>query len=77
MKLYFMKKMGMIHKIIGIVLVLAGVISYLFPVPGSTMLVVLGFVWLIGKNKTMFFLKEVLGKKIFKLLKIKKAVKDI
>jgi len=65
------------HKIIGIVLILIGMISYVFPVPGSTLLVALGFVWLIGKVKTLIFLKEILGKKIFKLLKIDKVVKDI
>ena len=65
------------HKIIGIVLILIGMISYVFPVPGSTLLVALGFVWLIGKVKTLIFLKEILGKKVFKLLKIDKVVKDI
>jgi len=72
-----MKGWYFFHKIIGIALILIGLVSYLFPIPGSTLLVALGFVWLIGKDKTLFFLKEVLGKKIFKLLKIKKVVKDI
>ncbi len=54
-----------------------GLISYIFPVPGSTVLVVLGFVWLIGKNKSISFLRKILGKKIFKSLKIKEVVKDI
>lgn len=72
-----MFKSGMIHKIIGITLILIGLVSYMFPIPGSTVLVALGFVWLIGKNRTIYFLREVLGKKIFKLLKIKKVVKEI
>lgn len=67
----------MVHKTIGIFLILVGAISYMFPIPGSTLLVALGFVWLIGKNRTLFFLKKVLGNKIFKLLKIDKIVKDI
>ena len=70
-------KSEMVHKMIGIALILIGLISYVFPVPGSTVLVALGFVWLIGKNRTLYFLREVLGKKIFKLLKIKKVVKEI
>ena len=67
----------MVHKIIGIFLIFIGVVSYMFPIPGSTLLVALGFVWLIGKNKTLFFLKKVLGSKIFKLLKIGKVIKEI
>ena len=70
-------KTGIIHKIIGTALIIVGLISYIFPIPGSTVLVALGFVWLIGKDRTLYFLKEVLGKKIFKLLKIKKVVKEI
>ena len=66
-----------IHKIIGILLIFIGVVSYLFPIPGSTILVILGFVWLIGKNKSISFLRKILGKKIFKSLKIKEVVKDI
>jgi hypothetical protein len=74
-----MKKLELrvVHKAIGIGLIIIGLISYVFPIPGSTVLVVLGFVWLIGKNKTLYFLREILGKKIFKLLKIKKVVKEI
>lgn len=72
-----MFKSGMIHKTIGVFLILIGLISYVFPMPGSTVLVALGFVWLIGKSRTISFLREVLGKKIFKLLKIKKVVKEI
>jgi len=72
-----MKNLNIIHKIIGISFIVVGLISYIFPVPGSTVLVVLGFVWLIGKDRSLYFLKEILGKKIFKLLKIKKVVKEI
>jgi hypothetical protein len=66
-----------IHKIIGIFLILVGFVSYIFPIPGSTLLVALGFVWLIGKNKALSFLRKILGSKIFKLLKIKKVVEEI
>ncbi len=72
-----MKNLSVVHRIIGISFIVVGLISYIFPVPGSTVLVVLGFVWLIGKNKSLSFLRKILGKKIFKSLKIKEVVKDI
>jgi|GEM_PF-2529291 len=66
-----------IHKIIGVTLILVGILSYVLPVPGSTLLVVLGIVWLLGRNKAGRFLKKVFGEKVFKLLKIKNAIKKI
>ena len=74
-----MKKLELkiIHKLIGVSFIIIGLISYMFPVPGSTVLVALGLVWLIGKRRALYFLREILGKKIFKLLKIKKVVKEI
>jgi len=38
---------------------------------------ILGFVWLIGKNKTSYFLREILGKKVFGFLKVGGIVKKI
>jgi hypothetical protein len=39
-----MKRWEIFHKILGIVFVIAGLASYPTPVPGSTLLIVLGFV---------------------------------
>ncbi|MEI6580781.1 MAG: hypothetical protein WCO07_01270 [bacterium] len=74
-----MKKLELevIHKAIGIFLIVLGLISYVFPIPGSTLLVVLGLVWLIGKYRAISFLRKILGIKIFKLLRIKKIIKDL
>lgn len=66
-----MKEWKIFQKILGVFLVLIGLISYLVPVPGSTLLIVLGLVSLVGKNKTLYFLREILGKKFFKFLKIR------
>jgi len=76
---FLMKKPELItiHKIIGVTLILVGILSYVLPVPGSTLLVVLGIVWLLGRNKAGRFLKKVFGEKVFKLLKIKNAIKKI
>ncbi|MCM2338891.1 MAG: hypothetical protein NDI62_00315 [Burkholderiales bacterium] len=74
-----MKKLELeiFHKLIGIFLIILGLISYIFPIPGSTLLVALGFVWLVGKEKTLSFLRMALNKKIFRSLKIDKLIKDI
>ncbi|MFA6257833.1 MAG: hypothetical protein WC671_02360 [Candidatus Paceibacterota bacterium] len=72
-----MKKWEYFHKICGIIFILIGIITYLTPVPGSTLLIILGCIWLIGKKRTSYFLKEVLGKKIFNFLKIKILVKKL
>ncbi len=72
-----MNKFEIIHKMIGMGLILIGLISYIFPIPGSTLLIVLGFVWLIGKTRSISFLRKILGKKIFRLLKTKKVVEEI
>ena len=66
-----------LHKIIGVLLIILGLTSYVFPAPGSTLLVSIGFVWLMGKDRTLYFLREILGKKIFKSLKIKSIVRKV
>jgi chromate transport protein ChrA len=70
-----MNKSTKIHKILGIIFIFIGIILYPTPIPGSTLLVVLGFIWIIGKKRTLHFLKEKLNKKLFKFLKIKKIIK--
>lgn len=65
------------HKILGILFIITGVIFWITPIPGTTLLIILGFVWLIGKNRTTYFLKEILGKKVFKFLKVRSVVKKL
>lgn len=72
-----MKKLENFHKILGALFIITGVIFWITPIPGTTLLIILGFVWLVGKNKTTYFLKEVLGKKVFKFLKIRSVVKKL
>ena len=52
-------------------------VFYFTPLPGTTLLIIIGFIWLVGKNKTIHFIKEVLGKKLFKSLKIKGAFRKV
>lgn len=72
-----MKNWLTFHKIVGILFILIGVVSYPTPIPGSTILIMLGFIWIIGKNKTISFFKKHLTKKIFKSLKINRVVKKL
>ena len=72
-----MNKTKNLHKILGIMFIIIGVILYPTPMPGTTILVVLGFVWFIGKDRTLLFFKKVFNKKMFKLLKVKNIVKKI
>jgi hypothetical protein len=72
-----MEKLENFHKILGALFIITGVIFWITPIPGTTLLIILGFVWLVGKNKTSYFLKEVLGKKIFKFLKVERVVKKL
>lgn len=70
-------KKEIIHKILGIIFIIVGVIFYITPIPGTTFLIIIGFVLLIGEKRTLHFLKRILGDKIFKSLKIKSIVKKI
>jgi hypothetical protein len=72
-----MEKFNVFQKILGISFIVIGLISYIAPIPGSTLLIILGFVWLIGKKRTMYFFKEVLSKKMFKFLKVRRVIKKI
>ena len=71
------KQRDNVHKTLGIILIITGVILYPTPIPGTTVLIVLGFIWFMGKNKTLSFLNKILNKKVFKLLKIRSIVKKI
>lgn len=66
-----------IHKIIGIFFIIIGILLYPTPIPGTTILAVLGFVWFMGKDKTLVFLKKILSKNIFRKFKIKSLIKKI
>jgi hypothetical protein len=72
-----MKKSKMFHKILGIIFIISGVILYPTPMPGTSVLVIIGFTWFIGKDKTLLFFKKFFNKKMFKLLKVKSIVKKI
>ncbi len=65
------------HKAIGVIFIGTGIIFYPTPIPGTTILIILGFVWLIGKKRTLNFLHEVLNKKIFNFLKVKSIIKKL
>ncbi len=63
------------HKILGIIFITIGVFFYITPLPGTTFLIIVGFILLVGEKRTKYFLKEILGRKIFKFLQINKIVK--
>jgi hypothetical protein len=72
-----MEKWEYFHKILGIIFIVIGIIFYPTPIPGTTALIILGFILLIGKKRTSYFLKEVLSEKMFKFLKIKNLIKKL
>lgn len=65
------------HKLLGLLLIITGVIFYPTPIPGTTFLIILGFIWMIGAHKTSRFLKNILGPKIFKSLKLDKLIQKL
>ena len=69
-----MKGWDVFHKIFGTLLIAIGAIFFVSPIPGSAPVIVLGLVWLIGKRRALYFLREILGKRMFKLFRIKKVV---
>ena len=72
-----MKESNLFHKILGVVCITTGVVFYVTPVPGTTALIIIGFVFIIGKDRTTLFLKESLSKEIFESLKIEQIIKKI
>jgi len=65
------------HKILGFIFITFGLIFYLTPIPGTTILIVAGFVFLIGKKKTLNFFKRILSHKMFNKLRVKSIIKKI
>lgn len=65
------------HKVFGIIFIVIGIIFYPTPVPGTTLLILVGFIWFMGKKKTLESLRHVLSHKAFNFLKIKKIVEKI
>ena len=76
-KYHHMKNFKHYHKIFGVALIATGIIFYPTPVPGTTFMILLGFVWFMGKKKTIESCKHVLSHKAFKFLRIKKIVEKI
>ena len=72
-----MKKWHPFHKVLGTLFLITGVIFYITPIPGTTLLIILGLVWLVGKNRTSYFFKEIMGKKVFKFLRLGKLIKKM
>ncbi len=72
-----MDKWKIFHKVLGVIFIITGAISYITPIPGSTILIILGVIWLIGKKRTLHFFREHLGKKVFTTLHIKTLVKKL
>ncbi|GEM_PF-5550897 len=72
-----MKNYKHYHKLFGVLLILAGIILYPTPIPGTTTLILLGFVWFMGKKKTIQSFKNVLSHKMFNFFKINKIVSKL
>ena len=66
-----------VHKVLGAIFVLVGLIFYPTPIPGTTFLIILGLIFLFGKKKTLHLLKNHLNKKVFKFLRIKSIMKKL
>ena len=60
-----MEEKVIFHKVLGAIFVLLGLIFYPTPLPGTTLLIILGLVFLFGKGRTLRLLKEHLNKKVF------------
>jgi len=69
-----MKEWKKLHIVLGILFIVVGITFYITPIPGTTLLIITGFVWLMGKDKTVYFLKKVLGEKGFKFFKIERII---
>jgi len=65
------------RKIMGVLLIFSGIILYITPIPATSLLIVLGFVFIIGKDKTLIFLKKILSNKTFKKLNIEDFIKKM
>lgn len=65
------------HKVFGIIFIIIGIIFYPTPAPGTTLLILVGFIWFMGKKKTIESFKNVLSHKMFNFLKIKKLVSKL
>lgn len=74
---HHIRKYKYYHKILGIILIFTGIILYPTPIPGTTFMILLGFVFFIGKKKTVEFFRHILSHKAFRFLKINKIVNKI
>lgn len=48
-----------IVEIVGVILIVIGVVSYPFPVPGSTVIIVSGLTLVLGKHGAKRFMKHI------------------
>jgi len=64
----------MLHKIFGSAFILLGIALYPTPLPGTTILVIVGLVWLIGERRSRRFLMKIFGPKIFRRIKAPKII---
>lgn len=71
------KQSGYLNKIFGTIFIIIGIIFYFTPIPGTTALIILGFIWFIGPKKTLSFLNKHLSKENIKRLRIKLLVKKL
>jgi len=69
-----MKEWKKLHIALGILFIVVGITFYITPIPGTTLLIITGFIWLMGKDRTACFLKRVLGEKIFNFFKIESII---
>ncbi|MFA6354990.1 MAG: hypothetical protein WCW65_01015 [Candidatus Paceibacterota bacterium] len=65
------------HKFLGAIFILVGLTFYPTPIPGTTILIIMGLILVFGKRKTLVLLKEHLNKKVFKYLRINKIFKKL
>ena len=71
------KKWKIFYKTLGFIFIVVGVSLYWTPVPGTTILIILGLEWFIGKSKTLSFFKENLNKKVFRYLRLGAIIKKM
>ena len=66
-----------LHFFFGILLVFVGVLALVTPLTPGSWLAVVGLVWVFGKKKSRRLLKQMLGKKISKLIRLDKFIDKI
>jgi uncharacterized membrane protein HdeD (DUF308 family) len=73
----YMKKHKYLYELLGVLFIIIGVVLYPTPIPGTTLIIILGLIFIIGKNKTLYLLKKHLNKDFLRSLKIDKIIKKL